>query len=74
MDRLYDIMCLENSVHDGDFLSRDLADGDVANLVAGIRWIDEEKAPLRNASSMGLLADFEEQRHSARAWGGGSVH
>ena len=74
MDRLYDIVCLENSVHDGIFLSRDLADGDVANLVAGVWWVDEENAPLRNASFMRPLSDFEEQRHSARAWGEGSVH
>lgn len=30
-------------MHDGDVLSRDLVDGDVANLVAGVRWVDEEK-------------------------------
>jgi hypothetical protein len=43
MDRLYDVVCLENSVHDGDFLSRDLVDGDVADLVARVRWVDEKK-------------------------------
>jgi hypothetical protein len=43
MDRLYDAMRLENSVDDGNVLSRDLVDGDVANLVARVRWVDEEK-------------------------------
>ena len=33
----------ENSVHDGDVLSRDLVDGDVAELVARVRWVDEKK-------------------------------
>jgi len=43
MDRLYDVVCLENSVNDGNVLSRDLVDGDVADLVARVRWVDEEK-------------------------------
>lgn len=36
-------MCLQNSVYNGDVLSRDLVYSDVTDFIARIGWIDEEK-------------------------------
>jgi hypothetical protein len=42
-DRLHDVMCLQNSVYDGDVLSRNLVYSDVTDFIARIVWVDEEE-------------------------------
>lgn len=43
VDHLHDVVCFEDSVHNGDVLSWDLVDRDVAIFVPRVCWVDEEK-------------------------------
>ena len=43
IDHLHDVVCLEDSVHDGNVLSWDLVDSDVANFIPHVWRVDKEK-------------------------------
>ena len=65
-------MRLENSVHDGNVLSGDLVDRDVANFVPRIWRIDEEEeVPAVKCGLHGATMWSEAQSHLA--WGGGTI-
>jgi len=70
MDDLHDVVCLENSVHDGNVLSGDLVDRDVANFVPRVWRIDKEKEVPAVKCGLHRAAIWLEQSHLAR--GGGS--
>ena len=43
IDHLHDVVCLEDSVHNGNVLSWDLVDCDVADFIPLVLRVDEEK-------------------------------
>jgi hypothetical protein len=43
IDHFHDVVCLEDSVHNGNVLSWDLVDRDVANLIPLVWRVDKEK-------------------------------
>ena len=43
IDRLHDVVCLEDSVHNGYVLSWDLVDCDVANFIPHVWRVDKEE-------------------------------
>lgn len=64
---LHDVVRLENSVDDGNVLSGDLVDRDVANLVPRVWRIDEEKeVPAVKCGLHGATMWSEAQSHLAR--------
>jgi hypothetical protein len=40
---LHDVVCLEDSVHNGNVLSWDLVDRDIANFIPHVWRVDKEK-------------------------------